>query len=708
MADFAPKKGMSAKDIAEVVAAILEAATLEEKVAMMSGHGFFKAMKEDNRVWAARPYRAGGGLERLGVPAFYFTDGPRGVAGNRSTCFPCSMARGASFDPDLERRIGEVMGIEARVNGCNLSGAVCFNLLRHPAWGRAQETYGEDPFHLGEMGAALAQGIQTHNVVASAKHFALNSMENARFKVDVRIDERALHEVYLPHFKRAIEAGCASIMSAYNQINGEYCGQNRVLLTDILRGEWGFDGFVHSDWVMGVYKLYGAAAGLDVENPEPLVFGQKLIDAVHAGTIEPEVIDRACTRILTTLYRFAAAEDPLPDYPATLRAPPAHIALAREAAEKSAVLLKNEGILPLSIEHIGTLAVFGKLAALENTGDNGSSKVMPPYVVTPLEGLTRALGAARIVTGDEDNLEAVRRSAATADAIVVVVGTTARDEGEFIPGDIALGADAEKTTDGIAADEDAQKSNTPSKPLVSTIGGDRDTLNLNLAQQALIDAAASAEKPLIVVIVSGSAIMVEGWHENADAILQTFYAGMEGGTALASLLFGAVSPSGKLPFSVATDVAHYPVFDKDAASITYDLWHGYSKLDRDGNVPRYGFGHGLSYTRFVYRAAKARVAAGTIQTQVSVTNVGAVTADEIVQAYVGFPGQAIERQKMLLKGFQRVTLAPGETKTVHIAIAIDALRWRCAETHDWVLEKGAYDLFFGGNSRDLLTASFVL
>jgi beta-glucosidase len=392
MTDLAPAKGMSAGELRAAVEAVLDEATLAEKVGMMSGRGFFEQYKESGGTWGAHAYRAGGGIERLNVPALYFTDGPRGVARGSSTCFPCSMARGATFDVDLERRIGEVMGIEARAQEATLSGAVCINLLRHPAWGRAQETYGEDSHHLGEMGAALGTGIQTHNVIATVKHFALNSMENARFKVDVRIDERTLHEVYLPHFKRALDAGVATVMSAYNQMNGEYCGQNRHLLTDILRGEWGFRGFVHSDWVFGVYKAYGAAAGLDVENPEPMVFGEKLVAAVEAGHVEPQVIDDACRRILNVLYSFAAAEDPLADYPMELVASESHVALALEAAEKSAVLLKNEGVLPLERGRIRKLAVLGRLAAIENTGDFGSSRVRPPYVVTPLEGLRRYLG----------------------------------------------------------------------------------------------------------------------------------------------------------------------------------------------------------------------------------------------------------------------------------------------------------------------------
>ena len=694
MANFAPRKGMREQDITAMISAVLTEATLDEKVGMMSGAGFFKAYIEDNKVWGSRPYRAGGGIERLGIAPFYFTDGPRGVARGQSTCFPCSMARGATFDPDLEQRIGKIMGIEARAQGCNLSGAVCFNLLRHPAWGRAQETYGEDTFHLGEMGAALAVGIQTHNVAATVKHFALNSMENARFKVDVQIDERALHEVYLPHFKRAIDAGCATVMSAYNKMNGEYCGQNRQLLTEILRSEWGFDGFVHSDWVMGVYDVKGAAAGLDVENPEPRVFGAALIAAVVSGTIAPEVIDTACARILGVYYRFACAEDPLPEYDMALVASPAHAAVALEAAEKSAVLLKNEAVLPLQKTRIRKLALLGKLAVAENVGDNGSSKVRPPYIVTALQGLTRMLGAARITTADEDDLIAARAISHEADAVVVVVGNTALDEGEFIPGDIALGADV----------PDELRNQARAK----TTGGDRDNLGLRAEQIALIETAAGSGKPVIVVIVSGSAIMVEEWHDKVGAILQTFYSGMEGGTALAKLLFGEVCPSGKLPFTVARSADDYPFFDKDADAIIYDMWHGYSLFDRDGKTPRYAFGHGLSYAEFSYSDLEARVVGEGIEAQVSISNHGTVDADEVVQAYVSFPGVEAERQSKLLKGFKRITVAAGTTVTVDIDIALDTLKWRDPATHSWRLEKGKYGVHVGGASDRLISTALQI
>ncbi len=696
MTSFAPRKGMTEAEIAETVERILAAATLAEKVEMMSGRGFFESYARTHRRWCGEPYRAGGGCPRLGVPALWFSDGPRGVCAGRSTCFPVPMARGASFDVDLERRIGEAMSIEFRAQGRTFTGAVCINLLRHPGWGRAQETYGEDPHLLGEMGAAFATGLQTHNVVASVKHFALNSVENARFRIDVRVDDRTLREVYLPHFRRTLDAGCASVMSAYNRMNGEHCGQNRALLTDILRHEWGFDGFVHSDWVRGVYAPYGAAAGLDVENPEPQVFGEKLVAAVESGAVEPGVIDEACRRILRVIYRFACAEDPLPSYTADMIASPAHRALAREAAEKSAVLLKNDGVLPLAAGSLKRLAVLGRLASLENTGDNGSSRVSPPYVLTPLEGLRRfAAGRFETTSGEESDLAAARRAAAGADAVIVVAGYTADEEGEFIPADIL--------PDGAGGGEDSGSGGF-------SRGGDRRSLELPASQIALIDAAAATGKPLIVVIVAGSAVMVEGWHARAGAILQTFYAGMEGGSALADLLFGVVAPSGKLPFTVARDANDYPLFDPEADRIDYGPWHGYALFERQGREPRFAFGHGLSYTRFAYRALKARRTGDRIDVAVSVANTGGVAAEEVVLFYAAPPGLVAERPKKLLKAFARVALAAGETKTVRRSIPLRDLQWWSPTRRDWLLETGTHRILAGPSSRDqdLLSAALEL
>ena len=687
--DFAPRRGASDTWIAETIDAIMDQATLAEKVGMLSGRGFFQEFMADDRLWGARPYRAGSGIERLGVPPLWFTDGPRGVARGESTCFPCTMARGATFDTDLELRIGEAMGREIRAQDCDLSGAVCINILRHPAWGRAQETYGEDPHHLGAMGAALGVGIQTQNVMATVKHFALNSMENARFKVDVQVGERALHEIYLPHFKTALDAGVATVMSAYNKYNGEYCGQHHGLLTDILRTEWGFSGFVHSDWVMGLYKPYAIAAGLDIENPEPQILGDKLIAAVEAGHVDPFVIDRACRNILRTQYRFACAADPLADYPAELVASPEHIALAREAAQKSIVLLENDGVLPLDRSKLRRIAVLGRLAALPNTGDMGSSRVRPPYVVTPLEALRATLGADAVVTGDEDDVDAGVAAARGADVALIVAGYTAHEEGEYIPGDITLGQES----DG--------KGGRPA------IGGDRLSLDLPAEQIALIEAVAATGTPVVVAIVAGSAVLVERWREQASAILQTFYAGMEGGNALTDILFGDVSPSGRLPFTVARDAGDYPDFDRDADAIIYDYWHGYAKLARDGVAPRYPFGHGLSYTRFARRALRVAVSDRSLDISITVGNVGDRAGDESILCYVGYPG-TVERWPLALKAFSRVSLAPGETRTIAMKIDIDDLRYRDENRHEWKLEAGEYRIHIAGGIEADLEASVRL
>jgi beta-glucosidase len=698
---YAPEKGLSAAEIDARVDAVLAETTLEEKTKMMSGAGFFRLYAESNKHWGAHPYPAGGGVERLDIPPLYFTDGPRGVARGNSTCFPCTMARGASFDIDLERRIGEIMGIEARAQGCTLSGAVCVNLLRHPGWGRAQEVYGEDSHHLGEMGAALAVGIQTHNVIATVKHFALNSIENARFTVDVVCDGRTMREVYLPHFKRILDAGCATVMSAYNKWNGEYCGQHRELLTDILRGEWGFEGFVHSDWVFGVRKVYGAAAGLDVENPEPLVYSG-LMNAVETGGIEPGVIDTACRRILKTQYRFACAEDPFETYTPDLAARPAHVAVAREAAQKSAVLLKNDGVLPFDAAKVKTLAVLGRLAALKNTGDNGSSRVRPPYVVTALEGLTARVSKDAVLTGDESDLAAAAKAAEAADAVVVVVGLTADEEGEYIPGGgIDLGEVLSPGHQALARSNGGMVGG-------DTIGGDRVDLSLPADQIALIKAVAKARKPMVVVIVAGSAVMVEEWIDMAPAVLQTFYAGMEGGSALADLLFGDVSPSARLPFTVAKRAEDYPFFDRDAKSITYDLYHGYTLLERNGVAPRFGFGHGLSYAAFDYRALKLRATDATIEVQVSVRNTGSVAADEIVLAFAHSPQTYLEGPKRLLRAFARVTLEPGEQRQVRLSIRRDDLRRWDMATAQWVFVPGAYGVEIAGREGESVSSTVML
>jgi beta-glucosidase len=659
--------------------------SLEEKVELMSGDRTLPLLLLDafayhhyNRV----PYPAGGNA-RLGVPPVKFCDGPRGVVSEHATCFPVSMQRGASFDPDLERRVGEAIGAEVRALGGNYFGGVCVNLLRHPAGGRAQETFGEDSFHVGQMGAALVTGVQSQNVIACVKHFALNNQEDTRFKIDVTCDERTLREVYLPHFKACVDAGAGSVMSAYNQFRGEYLSQNRYMLTGILKEEWGFDGFVISDFVFAVHDTVAAAqAGLDVEMCNTHYYGKRLVAAVRKGQVPAAQIDDAAERIVGTLLRFTEAPDPR-EYPRSWVASPAHRALAREVAEKSMVLLKNERkTLPFDPAGLRTVAVIGELATVENIGDHGSSQVHPPYVVTPLDGLRRSLGKSvrvRHVSGKD--VAAARRLAAKADAVVLVVGNRHNDEGEFL---------------------------SP-VPFLKN-GGDRASLRLKPEDAALIQAVAPVNPRTAVVLIGGSVFVMEEWKEAAPAILHAFYPGMEGGTALANILFGRVNPGGKLPFTMPADEAQLPPFDREATQVEYGMYHGYTRLEKEGHRPAFAFGYGLSYTTFQVSDPQFAVVGDQVTATVTVTNTGARDGDEVVQLYVGFDGSAVDRPKKLLRGFQRVSVPTGESRTVEITCPIDSLRWYNPERKAWELEDMEYQAYIGTSSRaeDLLAGTFTL
>jgi beta-glucosidase len=315
---------------------LLSKLTLDEKIGLMSGDApFFRGfLKLAAGGYNRPPLLTAGAIPRLAIPGMHFTDGPRGVVLPGATTFPVSMARGASFDPALEERVGDAMGREARAYGADIIGAPCINLLRHPGWGRAQETYGEDSHHLGEMGAALTRGIQRH-VMSCVKHFALNSIENGRFIVDVSADARTLHEVYLPHFKRVIDAGVASVMSSYNSVNGEWAGQNRVLLHDILVRDWGFTGFVQTDWIWGLRDAKkGALAGQQLEMPFQNQFHRFLPGLVRRGEVAAAVVEDASLRILRQRIRFGSGRNP-GDYKPDVIGCEAHRRLAREAAQKA-------------------------------------------------------------------------------------------------------------------------------------------------------------------------------------------------------------------------------------------------------------------------------------------------------------------------------------------------------------------------------------
>ncbi len=653
----------------------------------------------------------GGSCARLGVPGIAFSDGPRGSVMGPATCFPVSMARGAAWDRDLERRIGDAIGLELRARGATLYGGVCVNLLRHPAWGRAQETYGEDPFLVGEMGAALAHGVQNH-LMACVKHFALNSIENARFQVDVTVDERVLHEVYLPHFRRIVQSGIASVMSAYNSVNGEWCGDNRHLLTEILREQWGFNGFVISDFIFGLRNAAASVrAGLDIEMPYRMVRHQHLAEQRARGEISQAEIDASIARTVATQLRFnARISASHPDD--SVLACTEHMALAREAAHKSIVLLRNDGTLPLDPAALRRIAVIGALAAQPNLGDRGSSRVTPPSVVTPLDALRAALPHVEVVHHDGVDLIAAAELTTGCDAAIVIVGYTYADEGEYV---------------GLEGSAHLQPMYPPRGPEVGDLlsdafaraagdggrramgrGGDRTSLRLSPDHEALIATVSAAHPRTIVAIMSGSAVVMP-WIDDVDAVLMVWYPGMEGGHALADLLLGAVSPSGHLPFTIPTDEAHLPHFDPTDTAVTYDRWHGYTKLRRDGVAPHFPFGFGLSYTAFeltnVGLADPSDVPAPatiTATITVTVTNTGHVAGSHVAQVYGGLMASELVRAHWLLVGFARTdVLQPGEAVTVHVRVSLDALAvWRPAHQDLWI-EPGEYRFAAVSHSGEL-------
>ncbi len=635
-----------------------------------------------------RPF-VGGAVPRLGIPGIRFSDGARGVVIGSSTAFPVTMARAATWDQNLEEQVGYAIGLETRARNANYSASVCINLLRHPAWGRAQECYGEDPVLTGAMGSAMTRGLRV-NVMACVKHFALNSMENERFEVDVVVDEHALHEVYLPHFRKVVDAGVDSVMTAYNSVRGEYMDVNGALLTGVLRDEWGFTGFVTSDWVFGTHDAVASlVAGMDVEMPLRLLRARALPKALRSGTLDRAIVVRSAKRILrTSIVHAATREGANPN--ANVIASSAHRALAQRVAEESTVLLKNEPVggaplLPLD-PGIRQLAVIGRLATRANLGDHGSSRVRPPSTVSPLQGLREALPDTRITTTSGRDAKAAARIAAAADAAVVVVGLDQHDEGEsVVTGGVEVGVLG-----------NAFRSGPLRAPLIGLAhltsrfvrGGDRSSLELRATDVELIRTVAAANARTIVVLVGGSAILTEEWARNVPALVMAWYGGMEGGRALARILTGAAEPAGRLPFVIPTDASHLPAFDSSAKSVVYDDRWGQRKLDADGHTAAFPFGFGLGYTTFTFELVSHRFAETGGSAQVRVTNTGDRAGSSVVQVYAA--DKSVPRPVAALLGFQKVTVAPHGSTVVEVALDAGPTLTRDPATKAWSPREGEW------------------
>ena len=657
--------------------------TLEEKAALLDG----------SDVWHTQ------GNERLGIPAVMMTDGPHGLrqyaqsaalglaASVPATCFPPAAGVASSWDLALLRRIGEALGDECRAADVALLLGPGVNMKRSPLCGRNFEYLSEDPLLAGELAAALVTGIQSRNVGACVKHFAANNQETNRLTVSAQVDERTLREIYLPAFEMIVtEARPWSVMCSYNKINGVYASENEWLLTGVLRREWGYDGLVVSDWGAVNRRDRAVSAGLDLEMPSSGGIGtQVILDAVAAGTLSETEVDQAVANVLTLVARSGERE-PLSDFDA-----PAHHALAREAARESAVLLRNEGgILPLDPAADGAIAVIGEFARTPRFQGAGSSQVNPTRLDAALDSLRASLAGKREVL--------------------------------FAPGFVieAEAADQALVAEAVAAASAAEVAvvflGLP--PSQESEGWDREHMELPVNQVQLLEAVASVNPNVIVVLSNGSAVTVSDWQHHARAVLECWLLGQAGGAAVTDLLLGAVSPSGKLAETIPVRLQHNPTvgnFPGENGSVRYGegLLIGYRWYDARRLEVSYPFGHGLSYTSFAYRDIDAEVladgAAPRVRVAFTVVNTGDRAAAEIAQLYVCDPDASVYRPEQELRGFARVELDPGAARRVEIALGARAFAYWHEGLAGWNVEGGEFELRVGASSRDIrLTATITL
>ena len=683
-----PESNPTAPPVGQLVLGQL---SLEQKAALLSGRDF----------WSTQSFDA------AGVPSVVLTDGPHGVRRQvqfdhlgphnavPATCFPPAVTVGSSWDPGVARKIGAAIGREARALGVHVVLGPGVNIKRSPLCGRNFEYYAEDPLLAGVLGAAHVQGQQDQGVGASVKHFAANNQETDRMLVSADADERTLREIYLPAFECIVtQAQPATVMCAYNKVNGVYAAQNRWLLTDVLRGEWGFAGAVVSDWGAVHDPVAALAAGLDLEMPGTGgQSAQRIVDAVRAGELDEAVVDAAVGRVLV-LTGLAARPAGLAAQPTGLADPAgptsnpagptggfdvdAHHALARQAAAECAVLLKNDGgTLPLTGS--GPVAVVGEFARAPRYQGGGSSHVNPTRVDAALDAI-RALAAGH------------GRSVSFAPGFTVD-GAGAGDPAALREEAVAAARHAEVTVvfAGLGEREESE-------------GFDRETLDLPAAQVDLIRAVAAASPRTVVVLSHGGVVSLEGWHDDVDAILDGFLLGQAGGPAVADLLFGVANPSGHLAETIPLRLADNPSyvnFPGEQGHVRYGegVMVGYRWYDTVGLPVRYPFGHGLSYTTFTTADLTVEVTGrDTARASVAVTNTGGRGGQHVVQLYVASTAGPARRPSRELRAFTKVSLEPGETRTVPFDLDRRAFAYYDIRAAGWIVAPGTYVVQVGENA----------
>lgn len=654
---------------AEKIKELISQMTLEEKASLCSGKDFWHA----------------NGLERLGIPYTLLTDGPHGLRKQedeydelgihealKAVCFPAGCAMASTFNRELLREQGTRLGEECQAENVSVLLGPAMNIKRSPLCGRNFEYLSEDPYVSGELATALVKGIQSKNVGTSPKHFALNNQETRRMSVSVEADERTIREIYLSGFETVVkEAKPWTVMSAYNAINGTFSSSHEWLLDTVLRKEWGFDGYVVSDWGSMDRKVSSLKAGMNLEMPGDGGSNDHfIVDAVRNGELDEAVLDKRVEEILNIVFRFVENRDEnaVFDYEKDE-------AMSQKVAEEGMVLLKNEGVLPLSSQE--KVAFIGKYAKKPRYQGGGSSHVNSRNVVSALEA---ALEYPNIVYEqgfddaddaiDEVMVEAAVRAARFADKAVLFVGLPDSYESESY---------------------------------------DRVHMRMPENQNHLIREVAKVQPNTIVLLHNGAPVEMP-WVDDVKGILECYLGGQTVGKAQVNLLFGRVNPSGKLAESFPLRLQDNPSYlnfpgEKDKVSYREGVFVGYRYYDYREMDVLFPFGYGLSYTTFVYSNLqvdrKEMNDTETLTVTVNVTNTGAFTGKECVQLYVADKESTLIRPRKELKGFEKIELAPGETKTVTFVLGKRAFAYWNAELHDWHVESGEFEILVGKSSRDI-------
>ncbi len=648
-------------DIGDRVSALLAALTLDEKLGLCSGRNF----------WETRS------VPRLGIRSMRLTDGPRGVAFHstwrRGTAFPSGIALGASWDTDLARRHGEALGRETREAGAHVVLGPAVNLCRTPMCGRTFEYLTEDPHLNARLTVSYVRGVQGEKVAACVKHFAANNQESKRMQVSAQVSQRALRELYLPAFEAAVrEGGAQAVMSAYNGVNGTKAGENEALLWDVLREEWGFEGFVVSDWFAARKATSAEAcirAGMSLAMPGrwSRYRMRDLREAVRRGRLHEEDLDRALRGLLRVMFEIGHIDEPARPRRRGISTPDSQV-LAREIAAAGITMLRNEaGLLPLDASRLRKVAVLGPTARQRNCLPlwGGSAGVWPPHEITPADGIREALGRSAEIVDDP----------AGADAAIVCVGLSHRP-----------GGDSE--------------------------GVDRKHFDLPSAQVALIRKTAATNPNTIVILVAGGPVSMD-WAEDVSSVLVAWYPGMEGGRAIADVLTGAVNPSGRLPVTFPRRLPDSPAhrsgrtFPGDGREVLYQegVFVGYRHFDREDIAPSFPFGHGLSYSDFEYSDLQVEHARwegeGGLGVSFSVRNRGDRDGAEVVQLYVGDPESSVPRPPRELRAFEKRFLRAGESARIRFELQVRDLAWFCESPLGWRAEPGGFEIEIGSSSRDI-------